>query len=243
MDRLNNKANMRKARPHLMKAAGAGAVALAGLVVAGQLADKVLKEKSEELDVARRATATETTIFFVSVGVLLVAGILAVRWVGTAMRKAFEETPGDGRGAAPAFITSVVGYLIVILTTVSILGVNLQGLLLGGAVTGVVLGIAAQQTLGNFLAGIVLLAVRPFTVGEDVVLRSSPLGGEYRGRITDMSMFYVTMVTAYGPVALPNAGVLAAAVGPGARTSPDEPDDEEKEEIPDPGLAHGGTPT
>jgi hypothetical protein len=60
-----------------------------------------------------------------------------------------------------------------------------------------------------------------------------------------MSMFYVTMVTDHGPVALPNAGVLAAAVGPGARTSKDEDDEEEEEKVdqmPDSGPAHGGTP-
>ena len=215
-------------------------LSLAALVVAGQFADEVLRKGSEELDVAGRAAASEVTIFFVAVGVLLLAGIVAVRSAGTAIRKALEERPDDGRGAAPAFIASIVGYAIVLLSVMSVLGVNLQGLLLGGAVTGVVLGIAAQQTLGNFFAGIVLLAVRPFNIGEDVVLRSSPLGGEYSGRVTGMSLFYVQMITDHGPVALPNAGVLAAAVGPGARTTPAEEDDAEQE--PDPGPAHGGTP-
>jgi small-conductance mechanosensitive channel len=240
MDRLSTKANVRKARPYLIRAAGAGAIALAALIVAGQYADQVLRTRSEEFDIARRASASERTIFIVAAVVLLFAGIVAVRSTGTAIRKALEERPGDGRGAAAAFIASVVGYAIVVLSTLSVLGVNLQGLLLGGAVTGVVLGIAAQQTLGNFFAGIVLLAVRPFTIGEDVVLRSAPLGGEYAGRVTDMSLFYVKMITDKGPVALPNAGVLAAAVGPGARTTDVEEDELETE--PDPGPQHGGTP-
>jgi small-conductance mechanosensitive channel len=116
-------------------------------------------------------------------------------------------------------------------------GADLSGLLLGGALTGVVVGIAAQQTLGNFFAGIVLLLVRPFSVGEPVVLRSGPLGGEYEGLVTDMGLYYVTMETERGMVQLPNAGVLASAVGPGARSDDDDepPDD-------DPGPEHGGTP-
>jgi small-conductance mechanosensitive channel len=233
---------LKKARPYVIRAAIAGLLALAALIVAGQYQTRVLK--NDQLDIARRATASERTIFFVAVALLLLGGVYAVRTAGTAIRKALEEEPEDGRGAAPAFIVSIVGYAMVILSTMGVLGVNLQGLLLGGAVTGVVLGIAAQQTLGNFFAGIVLLAVRPFNIGEDVILRSSPLGGEYRGRVTDMSLFYVKMVTSLGPVALPNAGVLAAAIGPGARVPKDDDEDEDQEisTDPDPGPAHGGTP-
>src|ERR687885_576326 len=75
----------------------------------------------------------------------------------------------------------IVGYAIVLLALLGAFKVPLGGLLLGGAVTGVVIGIAAQQTLGNFFAGIVLLIVRPFTIGERVFLRSNI--GEYEGVI------------------------------------------------------------
>jgi small conductance mechanosensitive channel len=86
----------------------------------------------------------------------------------------------------------------------------------------VVVGIAAQQTLGNIFAGMVLLFVRPFVVGDHIVLRSGPLGGAYEGRVTDIGLFYVDLVTEDGPVKLPNAGVLAGAIGPGARSVGDE---------------------
>ena len=39
-------------------------------------------------------------------------------------------------------------------------------LLVGGAVTGMVLGIAAQQSLSNVFAGLVLLFARPYIPGE-----------------------------------------------------------------------------
>jgi small-conductance mechanosensitive channel len=227
---------LRAARPYLIRAAILGALALTALVIAQHFGDEVLGNGAEP-------TPSERTFFFASAIVLLVAGLFAVRSATNAIRSSLEEVPGDGRGAAPAFLASVVGYTIVVLSTVSVLGVNLSGLLLGGAVTGVVIGIAAQQTLGNFFAGIVLIAVRPFVVGEEVVLRSAPLGGEYEGRITDMSLFYVKMDTAQGPVALPNAGVLAAAVGPGAKAPKHDDNNEDEGEELDPGPAHGGTPT
>lgn len=223
-----------KARPKIARAATVATLVLVALVVAQHFQYRVLTD-------GLRPTATERALFYSTAAFLLLGGIVAVRLTASAVRTALEERPDDGRGAAPAFIVSVVGYVIVVLSALGVMGVNLQGLLLGGAVTGVVLGIAAQQTLGNIFAGVVLLAVRPFTIGEDVVLRSAPLGGEYRGRVTDMSLFYVKMLTQQGPVALPNAGVLAAAVGPGARVPEDPPDEEDGSQT-DPGPQHGGTP-
>src|ERR1035437_1856709 len=41
-------------------------------------------------------------------------------------------------------------------------GIEAKTLALGGAFTAVILGLAAQQTLGNLIAGTVLLSARPF---------------------------------------------------------------------------------
>jgi small-conductance mechanosensitive channel len=199
----------------------AGAIAVAGMVVAtrGQL----FADPDGGPD-AREVHAAEVALSVTGAFVLLVAGVAATRSFAKAVRRAMEEQTGDARGAALGTVVTFVGYVTVLLSTLGAVNVDLQGLLLGGALTGVVVGIAAQQTLGNFFAGMVLLLVRPFTLGDHVVLRSSPLGGEYEGTVTDMSLFYVRMLTKRGPVVLPNAGVLAAAVGPGARSSDPEPD-------------------
>ncbi len=140
-----------------------------------------------------------------------------MRSAAAGTRIALEDVSGTARGTPVAFVVSIVGYVIVLLCLLAALHQPLTGLLLGGALTGVIIGIAAQQTLGNFFAGIVLLVVRPFTIGERVFLRSSI--GEYEGVITNMSMFYVTIVVERGPVSLPNSAVLASAVGPGARSA------------------------
>jgi small-conductance mechanosensitive channel len=220
---------MRKlARPHFVRAIVAVALALAGLIVAsqGQL-------RSTKLD---EATPTERLLAIVGAVVLLIFGLAAVRMFSRGVRAAAGEHLGDSRSGPLGLVISVVGTVIIVLTALAVLGVNMSGLLLGGALTGVVVGIAAQQTLGNFFAGVVLLLVRPFSVGEHVILRSGPLGGEYSGLVTDMGLFYVSLNTERGPVQLPNAGVLASAVGPGARGDDDEEIDD------DPGPQHGGTP-
>ncbi len=91
-----------------------------------------------------------------------------------------REKTGEARAVTLAKILSIAGFTIVFLWALSAVGIGIEALLLGGALTGVVLGIAAQQTLGNIFAGLVLLVVRPFMVGQDTVLKSSL--GEYHGR-------------------------------------------------------------
>lgn len=231
----------RSARPHLLRALIAFAVGVVAFSF-GQSEGQFTKNRADGIP-----TDTEKAIAVVAALVVLVAGVIAVRALATAIRSSTDEH--EARRAGPlAFLVSVIGYLIVLLTVLGALGIPIGDLLLGGALTGVILGIAAQQSLGNFFAGIVLLLARPFSVGERVLLRSGPLGGEYEGLVTEMTMFYVNMLTDNGPVLLPNAGVLAAAVGPGAATpdKEDEAGDEEEKsdtvELNDPGPQQGGTP-
>ena len=60
---------------------------------------------------------------------------------------------------------SSVGYLAVLLVALDLFEVPVGHLLVGGAVTGVVVGIAAQQSLGNLFAGLVLLFVAAVHAG------------------------------------------------------------------------------
>ena len=219
---------VRLARGDLTRAGIGLLILVAGLVVAAQ---GTLKARPLE---ARDWVPAAAGAFAVLVG-----GVIAVRSSAKAVRKLSVENLGDARGAGLGLLVTVVGYLLVLVTVLTALEVNPAGLLLGGAITGVVLGIAAQQTLSNFFAGIVLLVNRPLVVGEDVVMRSGPLGGEYEGRVVDMSLFYVKLETAQGPVSLPNAAVLASSIGPGARTPKDDDKQEEDEQV---GPGSGGAP-
>jgi small conductance mechanosensitive channel len=208
-------ASARVARPHLFRAAFWAICAAAGLVGASVWKEErggILDGLQGDLEL-RHAAAIGGWILFVG------AGIIAVRALMRAATRAVEVRLGDARSAPLALVIQGIGYLLVLLPALDLLGVDLAGLLLGGAITGVALGIAAQQTLGNFFAGIVIMLVRPFSVGDYVILRSGPLGGEYEGTVTEIGFFYLDLATDRGPVALPNAGVLTAAVGPGARAA------------------------
>jgi small-conductance mechanosensitive channel len=163
-----------------------------------------------------RFQALHQTIAFVGAIVFLVSAVTAVR-SGTSDVIGLVRVPGrlgDARAGTFRLLCLLFGYVLTVLCALSLLHVPVQHLLLGGVLTGVILGIAAQQVLANLFAGIMLLFARPFAVGDELQIRSGALGGPIIGRVTGMTLTYVSVLTKVGPVLVPNAAVLAAAVGP-----------------------------
>ena len=148
--------------------------------------------------------------------------VLSVRSVASEVAAVSRVRFGDGHGSVVALLLTLAGYAATTLTLLVLLDVPVQRLLVSGAVTGVVLGIAAQQSLANVVAGLVLLLNRPFQVGHEITVRSGSLGGPYSGRVLSIGMSYVRLDTDEGVVLLPNSGVLAAVVGPRVRAD-DQP--------------------
>ena len=106
-------------------------------------------------------------------------------------------------------------------------------LLVGGAVTTILLGIAGQQSLSNIFAGLVLLLSRPFMVGDYIRLKSGALGGITDGLVAEIGITYLRLDTEDGTLHLPNSQVLAAAVGPIAPPRPRESGPVHSEPVPE----------
>jgi len=129
-------------------------------------------------------------------------------------KKALQPRVGAAHASVVRYSLLLLGSVITLIVTLQLFKVPIGQLVLGGAVTGILLGIAAQQTLANLFAGIVLLLSRPFNVGQRVRVRSGAMGGQMDGIVTEIGITYVRLDTGEGVLALPNAQVLAAAVGP-----------------------------
>ena len=152
--------------------------------------------------------------------VTIVAGVVFVLLSGVSLRTVADRLSGPvtaRAGASAAHLVrmglTAVGYLLVIFIALVLMRIPVGQLLLSGAVTGVILGIAAQQTLGNAFAGIILMTSAPFRVGEYITLRSGALGGQYDGHVADISLTYTTLHTEEGPMSFANATVMASAIG------------------------------
>ena len=108
----------------------------------------------------------------------------------------------------------IVGAFTTLVITLDLFGVPVTQLVLGGALTTVFVGIAAQQALGNVFAGLVLVFARPFQVGDAIRLRAGALGGTMDGTVTDIGITYVRLNTDGSVMSVPNSQVLNAVVGP-----------------------------
>jgi small-conductance mechanosensitive channel len=85
-----------------------------------------------------------------------------------------------------------------------------SALLTGASVISVVLGLAAQNTLANLIAGMALLLYQPFRLGDRLVV-STPKG-VVTGTITSLTLGYTLLETAAAEeVVVPNI-VMATVV-------------------------------
>ena len=183
-------------------------MALAGLAVSTYYGG-VLGGASSQHPVADRTVAAVSALVF------LVFALIAVRGATQDLVALVPQRFGDTRVTTLRMLCLLTGYAMVVLGALSLLHVPWSRLILGGALTGVIVGIAAQPVLGNIFAGLVLLTARPFHVGQDVTIQSGALGGRIQGHVTDMTLLFVQLRTSDGPVLLPNNAVLSAAIAPG----------------------------
>ena len=119
-----------------------------------------------------------------------------------------------GTAGTLAFAIRLVTILLVGLISLGIAGVQPQTLAVGGAATAIVLGLAAQQTLGNVFAGVVLQSTRPFRVGERVRLTGGPMAGSVEGTVSSLGLFYTTILKGRDRMMIPNNLLLLLAVEP-----------------------------
>lgn len=146
--------------------------------------------------------------------VFLIFGSIAVRSLATRIARIVHVGGGPAAGAAIRLIATVAGLILVLIVTIGMLGVSATKLFAAAGITGVIIGLAAQQSLGNVFAGIVLMVARPFTVGQRIRIRSGSFGGIFDGEVREMGLTYVQVMTEDdGLVRIPNLGMLAAAVG------------------------------
>ncbi len=152
----------------------------------------------------------------IDVGLIIVAAILAVYAVRVfvrALNNFLDDYLGLGRARSLSTFSSVVLYAIIILLVVSHVGPNLSGVLVGGALTGVIVGIAGQASLSNVIAGLVILFARPYSAGMFVTARTGTFGGvEYSGQVWDISLFYTTLHINELEVRIPNSAMINAVV-------------------------------
>ena len=145
--------------------------------------------------------------------------LIAILGLSGKVREVLTPRIGSAHAAVVRYAIVLAGGIIILLITLVLVGVDVRDLIVGGAFAAVLLGIAAQQAFNNLFAGLVLLLARPFAVGDSVRMRGGAVSGQIEGIVTDIGITYVRLNTDDGPLSVPNAQVLAAAVGPLRKSS------------------------
>jgi small-conductance mechanosensitive channel len=155
-----------------------------------------------------------TLVRVAAVVVLLALGWAIARDIGRALGPALFRRLDPATAGTVGFLIRLVTVLLAVVVALSVAGIDARTLALGGAFTVVIFGLAAQQTLGNVIAGTVLLSARPFSVGERVRLQGGPLAGQLEGTVSSLGLLYTTFARGDDSIMVPNSVVLNVAVLP-----------------------------
>jgi small-conductance mechanosensitive channel len=150
---------------------------------------------------------------FVVIALVIIGWALArdfVRGLEPILFRRMDEATAGTAG----FVIRLLTMLAAIIVALTIAGVGLTAIAIGASFSAVVFGLAAQQTLGNLIAGIVLLSARPFRVGDRVRLQGGPLAGRVEGVVSALGLLYTNINAGDDPVLVPNSVVLAVSVSP-----------------------------
>jgi small-conductance mechanosensitive channel len=146
--------------------------------------------------------------------VLVILGWAIARDIGRALGPPLFRRLDPATAGTVGFLIRLTTVVVALVVALDVAGVGLQTLALGGAFTAVIFGLAAQQTLGNVIAGTVLLSARPFRVGERVRLQGGGLAGQIEGTVSSLGLLYTTFARGDDSILVPNSVVLNVAVLP-----------------------------
>lgn len=157
---------------------------------------------------------------WLTIGFVVIEGSVAVRLVARVIGREVTYRTALAAGAVVRYGATAVGSIVLAIAVLALAGVSLQRLLIGAGLISVVLGIAAQQSLANIFASLVLLVGRAFNVGDHIIIRSGTLG-IITCEVRAIGLTYVTVTTDTGVMKIPNA--VMAAAGIGRIATPDHP--------------------
>jgi small-conductance mechanosensitive channel len=160
------------------------------------------------------SSGLQTPVQIITVVLLLILGWTAARDIGRAAAPTFFRRMDPATAGTVGFLIRLGTVLITLLIALRVAGADPRTLVAGSAFTAVVLGLAAQQTLGNLIAGLVLLSARPFRVGERVRLQAGAVAGQAEGVVSSLGLLYTTLARGDDQMMIPNNVVLSAAIVP-----------------------------
>lgn len=166
--------------------------AISGALLSGDNAGNLISDWQNEA-----TTWIEDSALSIVLQVLLFIGIMILaKWLAKFTKSATDRVltnnaPGVSNLLRDVLVSLVGGIVLTIglLVALSQMGISVAPMLAGLGVAGFVIGFALQDTLGNFAAGAMILAYRPFDMGDYVEV------GGVEGSVKKMTLVSTTVTT------------------------------------------------
>ena len=140
---------------------------------------------------------------------VLFVGWTIANWLFKLTARALDKTKVDA--TLRPIIASVVRYIALGMTLMIVLqqfGVETTSLLALLGTIGLAIGLALQGTLSNVAAGLMLLFLRPFEVGNRIIV-----GEGLEGIVLGVDLFHTNLRTTEGvDIVIPNGTILSGAI-------------------------------
>ena len=135
---------------------------------------------------------------------IIIIGFWIVRILSKLFVKAMNSRDIDA--ALVGFLQSIVSNglkILVVVTAISMLGVKMTSFVAILGAAGLAIGLALSGTLQNFAGGILLLVLKPFTIGDAISAQG------HLGKVKDIQIFVTTLLTPDNKTVLLPNGPLA----------------------------------
>jgi len=172
-------------------------------------------EKAASVDAAMIAKLTDMAgdfaVNLIVALVILVGTVFAARWVSGVTRRGLSRVRGFRHDQTvlsfAVQVVRVVVYIIGLIAVLQRLGVQTTSIIAVLGAASLAVGLALQGTLSNVAAGVLLLVLRPYKVGDVIEI------GGIAGSVQRLDLFTTQMSNANNhKIVVPNAKVLGDVI-------------------------------
>ena len=154
------------------------------------LAEKILDTPPRQLLAELGEQAIQFGLKVLAALAIYIIGAWLIRVIRRAVRRGFERRKTEA--TLVSFVDSLISiglWVILIVITISTLGINTTSLAALLAAGGMAIGMALSGTVQNFAGGIMLLVFKPFKVGDFIEAQG------FYGTVTELNMVSTKIIT------------------------------------------------
>lgn len=168
---------------------------------------------------------SDQAVRLIDITLIFVVGLAAIALLSQPIARRAATYVGPMRSNAIRFLFQISGFSIILLIVLSTAGINLVSVLVGVGFFGIVIGLASQTVLGNLFSGLMLLASRPFRIGDRIGLVAWQYGKfppslshgwlepAYTGSVKEITLMYTKILTDSNTlVTVPNGIVIQSLI-------------------------------